>query len=84
VLWAWRSASSTCGAAVEFEPALAAAVREGLQGLHVSLSPLFYANRTQVTAIAARAGLPAVYVPAFRIAAGDGREAVSLCVRETM
>ena len=48
-------------AAVEFEPALAAAVREGLQGLHVSLSPLFYANRTQVTAIAARAGLPAVY-----------------------
>jgi putative tryptophan/tyrosine transport system substrate-binding protein len=47
-------------AAVEFEPALAAAVREGLQGLHVSLSPLFYANRTQVTAIAARAGLPAV------------------------
>jgi len=48
-------------AAVEFEPALAAAVREGVQGLHVSLSPLFYANRTQVTAIAARAGLPAVY-----------------------
>ena len=40
-------------AVVEFEPALAAAVREGLQGLHVSLSPLFYANRTQVTAIVA-------------------------------
>ncbi len=48
-------------AAAEFEPALAAAVREGLQGLHVSQSPLFYANRTQVTAIAARAGLPAIY-----------------------
>jgi putative tryptophan/tyrosine transport system substrate-binding protein len=48
-------------AAVEFEPVFAAAVREGLQGLHVSQSPLFYANRTQVTAIAARAGLPAVY-----------------------
>jgi putative ABC transport system substrate-binding protein len=47
--------------AAEFEPALAAAVREGLQGLHVSQSPLFYANRTQVTAIAARAGLPAIY-----------------------
>jgi ABC-type uncharacterized transport system substrate-binding protein len=47
--------------AAELEPAFAAAVREGLQGLHVSQSPLFYANRTQVTAIAARAGLPAVY-----------------------
>jgi putative tryptophan/tyrosine transport system substrate-binding protein len=47
--------------AAEFEPAFAAAVREELQGLHVSESPLFYANRTQVTAIAARAGLPAVY-----------------------
>jgi hypothetical protein len=35
-------------AAAEFEPAFAAAVREGLQGLHISLSPLFYANRTQV------------------------------------
>jgi hypothetical protein len=45
--------------AAEFEPAFAAAVCEGLQGLHVSLSPLFYANRTQVTAIAARASLPA-------------------------
>src|SRR5215467_13951208 len=38
-------------AAAELEPAFAAAVREELQGLHVSLSPLFYANRTQVTAI---------------------------------
>jgi ABC-type uncharacterized transport system substrate-binding protein len=47
--------------AAEFEAAFAAAVREGLQGLHVSQSPLFYANRTQVTAVAARAGLPAVY-----------------------
>jgi len=47
--------------AAEFEAAFGAAVREGLQGLHVSQSPLFYANRTQVTAIAARAGLPAVY-----------------------
>jgi putative ABC transport system substrate-binding protein len=57
-------------AAEEFEPAFAAAVREGLRGLHVSLSPLFYANRTQVTAIAARAGLPAVY--GFREFAVEG------------
>src|SRR5262249_22530290 len=48
-------------AAAEFEPAFAAAVRGELQGLHVSQSPLFYANRTQVTAVAARAGLPAIY-----------------------
>jgi putative tryptophan/tyrosine transport system substrate-binding protein len=48
-------------ASVEFEPALAAAVRERLQGLHVSPSPLFYANRAQLTAMVAQAGLPAVY-----------------------
>jgi hypothetical protein len=47
--------------ASELEPVFAAAVREGLQGVHVSLSPLFYANTTQVTALAARTGLPAVY-----------------------
>src|SRR5262249_13850299 len=56
--------------AAEFEAAFAAAVREGLQGLHVSKSPLFYANRTQVTAIAARARLPAVY--GFREFAVEG------------
>jgi putative tryptophan/tyrosine transport system substrate-binding protein len=48
-------------AVTEFEPALGAAVREGLQGLHVSPAPLFYANRAQLTAMVAQAGLPAVY-----------------------
>jgi ABC-type uncharacterized transport system substrate-binding protein len=47
--------------AAELEPAFAAAVREELQGLHVSLSPLFYAHRMQVTAMAAQAGLPTIY-----------------------
>ena len=47
--------------AAEVEPSFAAAVHEGLQGLHVSQSSLFNANRAQVTAMAARAGLPAVY-----------------------
>jgi putative ABC transport system substrate-binding protein len=65
--------------AAEFEPAFAAAVREGLQGLHVSHSPLFYANRTQVTAIAARAGLPAVYgFREFAVAGGLISYAASL------
>jgi putative tryptophan/tyrosine transport system substrate-binding protein len=45
----------------ELEPAFAAAGREGLQGLHVSQGPLFNANRAQVTAMAARTGLPSVY-----------------------
>ena len=47
--------------AAELEPGFATAVREGLQGLHVSQAPLFNANRAQVTAMAARAGLPAIY-----------------------
>ena len=47
--------------AAELEPGFATAVREGLQGLHVSQTPLFNANRAQVTAMAARAGLPAIY-----------------------
>jgi putative ABC transport system substrate-binding protein len=48
-------------AVAEFEPALGAAVSEGLQGLHVSPAPLFYANRAQLTTMVAQAGLPAVY-----------------------
>src|SRR5262245_29778881 len=48
--------------AAEFEAAFAAAVREELQGLHVSQSPVFCGNRTQVAAIAARAALPTSYV----------------------
>src|SRR6266487_3096728 len=66
-------------AAAEFEPAFAAAVREGLQGLHVSHSPLFYANRTQVTAMAAQAGLPTIYgFREFAIAGGLISYAASL------
>ena len=48
-------------AAAEFEAAFATAVREGLDGLHITSSPLFNTNRAQVAALAARARLPAVY-----------------------
>jgi putative ABC transport system substrate-binding protein len=66
-------------AAVEFEPSFAAAVREGLQGLHVSQGPLFNANREQVAALAARAGLPAVYsFREFAVAGGLISYAASL------
>ena len=66
-------------AAVEFEPVIAAAVREGVQGLYVSLSPLFYTNRAQITAIAARAGLPSIYgFREFAIAGGLISYAASL------
>ena len=66
-------------AAVEIEPSVAAAVGEGLQGLHVSQGPLFNANRAQVTAMAARAGLPAVYgFREFAVAGGLISYAASL------
>ena len=45
----------------EFEAVFAAAVREGMQALFVSQSPLFTSNRAQVTAMAARVRLPAIY-----------------------
>jgi putative ABC transport system substrate-binding protein len=65
--------------AAEVEPSFAAAVREGLQGLHVSQSPLFLVNRAQVTAMAARAGLPAVYgFREFAVAGGLISYAASL------
>ena len=65
--------------AAEVEPSFAAAVREGLQGLHVSQSPLFLANHAQVTAMAARAGLPAVYgLREFAVAGGLISYAASL------
>ena len=65
--------------AAEVEPSFAAAVREGLQGLHVSQSPLFLANHAQVTAMAARAGLPAVYgFREFAVAGGLISYAASL------
>ena len=65
--------------AAEVEPSFAAAVHEGLQGLHVSQSSLFNANRAQVTAMAARAGLPAVYgFREFAVAGGLISYAASL------
>jgi putative ABC transport system substrate-binding protein len=47
--------------AAELESAFATATREGLQGLHISHSGLFDANRAEVTALAAQEHLPAVY-----------------------
>jgi hypothetical protein len=35
----------------EFEPAFAAAAREGLHGLHISQFPLFNSSRGEVTAL---------------------------------
>jgi putative tryptophan/tyrosine transport system substrate-binding protein len=57
-------------ALAEFEAAFAAAVGDGLQGLHVSQDLLFNNYRTEIAAMAARARLPAIY--AFRefVAAG--------------
>jgi putative ABC transport system substrate-binding protein len=56
--------------AADFDSVFANAVREGLQGLHVSQDLLFNNHRAQIAALAARARLPAVY--AFRefVAAG--------------
>jgi ABC-type uncharacterized transport system substrate-binding protein len=45
----------------EIEAVFAASVRDGMQALFVSQSPLFTSNRTQVTAMAARVRLPAIY-----------------------
>jgi len=44
-----------------FSDALAIATRENLQGLHVSITPLFIGHRTEFTALAANARLPVVY-----------------------
>jgi putative ABC transport system substrate-binding protein len=48
-------------APAELEAVFAAAARNGMQALFVSQSPLFLSNRAQVTAMAARARLPAIY-----------------------
>jgi putative tryptophan/tyrosine transport system substrate-binding protein len=65
--------------AVEFEPAFAAAAREGLEGLHVSQVPLFNSRRAEVTALAARARLPAIYsFREFAVAGGLISYAASL------
>ena len=45
----------------EFEAVFAAAARDDVQALFVSQSPLFTSNRPQVTALAARVRLPAIY-----------------------
>jgi len=45
----------------DFETAFAIAARENLQGLHVSITPLFIGNRAAFTALAANGRLPVVY-----------------------
>jgi len=55
----------------EFEAAFATSVREKMQGLCVNSSPLFISYRAELAALAARAGLPAVYgFREFAIAGG--------------
>jgi putative ABC transport system substrate-binding protein len=55
----------------EFEAAFATSVREKMQGLYVNNSPLFVSHRAELAALAARAGLPAVYgFREFAIAGG--------------
>jgi putative ABC transport system substrate-binding protein len=48
-------------ALAELEAVFAASARDGMQALFVSNSPLFLSNRAQVTAMAARVRLPAIY-----------------------
>jgi putative ABC transport system substrate-binding protein len=57
-------------ATAEFASAFAAAVRDGLQGLHISQDALFNNYRAEIVAMAAQARLPAVY--AFREFAAVG------------
>jgi putative ABC transport system substrate-binding protein len=65
--------------AAEFEPAFAAAAREGVEGLHVSQVPLFNSRRAEVTALAARTRLPAIYsFREFAVAGGLISYAASL------
>jgi putative ABC transport system substrate-binding protein len=45
----------------ELEAVLATAARDGMQALFVSQSPLFFSHRAQVTAMAERVRLPAIY-----------------------
>ena len=45
----------------DFQGAFDTAKREGLQGLHFSLAPLFVSNRVEVVRLAANARLPAIY-----------------------
>jgi putative ABC transport system substrate-binding protein len=45
----------------DFDAAFATARRENLQGLYVNSSPLFVSYRTELAALAVRAGLPTIY-----------------------
>src|SRR5215831_7504310 len=45
----------------EIEAVLAASVRDGMQALFVSQSPLFFSHRAEVAAMATRVRLPAIY-----------------------
>jgi putative tryptophan/tyrosine transport system substrate-binding protein len=56
--------------AADLESAFATAEREQLHGLHVSSDPLFLTYRAEIVALAARAGLPAIY--SFREFPADG------------
>ena len=60
--------------AADFGAAFANAVRERLQGLHISQDPLFNNYRTEIAAMAAHARLPAVY--SFREFAAAGADVV--------
>ncbi len=48
----------------QFEAVLSDAARDGVQGLYISQSPMFFTSRVAVASLVARARLPAVY--AFR------------------
>jgi len=63
----------------DFGAAFAQAVRDGMQGLFVSEAPSFNSRPAEIAAIAARAGLPAVYgFRAFATAGGLISYGVSL------
>jgi putative ABC transport system substrate-binding protein len=48
-------------ALADFEAAVAAAKRDGMQALHVSQSPLFNTHRSEIAELALRARLPSIY-----------------------
>ena len=63
----------------DLEAVLATAVREGVKGLVFSNDPFFMTHRTEVAAMTARAGLPAVYgFREFAVAGGLTSYASSL------
>jgi putative ABC transport system substrate-binding protein len=54
----------------DFEPAVARAKRDGMQALYVGQTPLLFARRTEIAALAASARLPSVSGYAEFAAAG--------------